>query len=1224
MNNKTLRKVQNYIYNIRDLYRNDVKPSLRKKYFDVLTTLYEERKIENKRTLQKAIDQLKRGNKKLAKETINKYKDALTVQGIIKGTPDRDIFVSAIIHRIVKYKSKSGDIREYSSKDEKHKNIFQKQDLVYAEKVKAKSEKQAQQIVTKDIHEDFEDDFYGHDAEIKDIEFTSTLDIKDLTKTSHPSFYKKEAMFLKSSSHVNYNFTHEENKYLENKGTCVIDNLVGKYSDKIKKLNKENLLKILDKFYNKKSALDEGLEDNSTKWSIEDGVSSLGIQHICEHFDISMYAYDILNNCFLKYISKNRHYDCLAYYAIDSHMYLVKNEHVKSLVEKAKERNLSSVAQTEVIKEKSIFDGQIINENIDVKNITGFKADVNIFIYSRKSHNAINDILEEFITYYNEIPSNIKSNKSQIQQFECEINKCKYIIANDPNDLSTGINYKSIQELCSKHNIEFSNQTYVRFCQQLKDQFETPVRKERTQQEKLDIVKLFKNKCALCNESLKKGSYEIDHKIPLFNNGLDEVENLQPLCKSCHKEKSNEEQASGFNKIDKACSSYNQKVGKIMKQSCKAYAFREKLIDDKLIKDKKLFTIDMNKSYTNCLYHNKYEFPVFTEFDQVKKYKPTNNKTAGIYYVKTESYNPLRGSDWYPLNIVEYCLEQNIITEDDIKFVILSDKNLNLPCDYYNKWIDYIKQTLDTSKLCINSMVGMFAYNADKRENWSSKCITRDSYEAMNAFIENDSHFIDVMTINDQKYYHVFKMYESIQIETKKNIYNHVIHQQNINLHKLAKLIESKGGQIVDLISDAITCTFPNDELPFELENDGLNIKGYYYSDKTNKYKIESPHRLKCEAMRQYKTDAEEPIIQKPKYTIFKDVSDNNFQPLVNQMIDLNQSFLVTGSAGVGKSHFTRMIQDELTKRDLKFISLAPTNLAANIINGITLNRFRIKVKTTKKIDSLRLDYIIVDEVSMMKSEFYTFIKMIKAYKKDIKIVFIGDYNQLDPVNDRITCDYGNSLILHELVDRNKLTLTTCRRSDNTLFNMLQYENIMELKRSDFSRGESDKNISYTNNKRMEINAKYMDKYKTKDSIKLNKITHDPNSQDVYIYKNLPIMSTKTNEKMNLIKNKQYQIIEIDNEIIIIGDKECIRKYDEAKQQATKSHKKFIISDECIIIKINDFQKFFYPSYCITCHKSQGQTIDESYTIHEFNKMNHKLRYVALSRATKLEYINII
>jgi hypothetical protein len=53
-------------------------------------------------------------------------------------------------------------------------------------------------------------------------------------------------------------------------------------------------------------------------------------------------------------------------------------------------------------------------------------------------------------------------------------------------------------------------------------------------------------------------------------------------------------------------------------------------------------------------------------------------------------------------------------------------------------------------------MVGMFAYNTDKRKNWSSLCITKCSTEAMNYYIENDSHFIDVMTINDQNYYHVY------------------------------------------------------------------------------------------------------------------------------------------------------------------------------------------------------------------------------------------------------------------------------------------------------------------------------------------------------------------------------------------------------------------------------------------------------------------------------------
>ena len=57
-----------------------------------------------------------------------------------------------------------------------------------------------------------------------------------------------------------------------------------------------------------------------------------------------------------------------------------------------------------------------------------------------------------------------------------------------------------------------------------------------------------------------------------------------------------------------------------------------------------------------------------------------------------------------------------------------------------------------------------------------------------------------------------------------------------------------------------------------------------------------------------------------------------------------------------------------------------------------------------------------------------------------------------------------------------------------------------------------------------------------------------------------------------------------------------------------------------------DFQKLFYVAYCITIHRSQGSTFDHPYTIHEWDhpRFDNRLKYVALSRTTKLENINII
>ena len=58
-------------------------------------------------------------------------------------------------------------------------------------------------------------------------------------------------------------------------------------------------------------------------------------------------------------------------------------------------------------------------------------------------------------------------------------------------------------------------------------------------------------------------------------------------------------------------------------------------------------------------------------------------------------------------------------------------------------------------------------------------------------------------------------------------------------LHKLKMIVEKHNGIVLDVNTDAVSCIFDNDELPFEL--DGLNLKKYYFdNDKLiPKYKIE-------------------------------------------------------------------------------------------------------------------------------------------------------------------------------------------------------------------------------------------------------------------------------------------------------------------------------------------------------------------------------------------------
>ena len=63
--------------------------------------------------------------------------------------------------------------------------------------------------------------------------------------------------------------------------------------------------------------------------------------------------------------------------------------------------------------------------------------------------------------------------------------------------------------------------------------------------------------------------------------------------------------------------------------------------------------------------------------------------------------------------------------------------------------------------------------------------------------------------------------------------------------------------------------------------------------------------------------------------------------------------------------------------------------------------------------------------------------------------------------------------------------------------------------------------------------------------------------------------------------------------------------------------------DKEIDFPIDEFQKLFYIAFCITVHKSQGSTFNEPYTIHQFDMFDERLKYVALSRSTDKNLINI-
>jgi ATP-dependent exoDNAse (exonuclease V) alpha subunit len=119
--------------------------------------------------------------------------------------------------------------------------------------------------------------------------------------------------------------------------------------------------------------------------------------------------------------------------------------------------------------------------------------------------------------------------------------------------------------------------------------------------------------------------------------------------------------------------------------------------------------------------------------------------------------------------------------------------------------------------------------------------------------------------------------------------------------------------------------------------------------------------------------------------------------------------------------------------------------------------------------------------------------------------------------------------------------------------------------------------------------------------LKIDKLIYDDNSQDFYLMKGMPLIARKNRKDLNIFNNEKFICQSIKKDSIIIKNE----------------------LDEEIEVPIQDIRYTFYLGYAITCHKAQGDTIEDDYAIWEWEKMHKRLKYVSLSRATNKNNIYI-
>jgi ATP-dependent exoDNAse (exonuclease V) alpha subunit len=315
----------------------------------------------------------------------------------------------------------------------------------------------------------------------------------------------------------------------------------------------------------------------------------------------------------------------------------------------------------------------------------------------------------------------------------------------------------------------------------------------------------------------------------------------------------------------------------------------------------------------------------------------------------------------------------------------------------------------------------------------------------------------------------------------------------------------------------------------------------------------------------------------------------------------------------------------ELDKRDLQYQCLAPTNKAARLMHSeaMTLHKFFNSFKDAKATGFLAENkYYIIDEISMVGSGFYRVLLYLSRRLPDSRFIVIGDMAQLCPVGDIANFNYENSVCLWEICGGNLIELVQCRRADTELFELSKAASLGAdvSEWIDKMPGKHyPKSVAFTNRSRIKVNNYWMKKLRPKrshESIFIPRVAKMKKSEDLWVYEGLPVIAivTRKEEEMDtkIANTDEYEVLSFNK------DKRLIR----LALKDSDGH----VTNEVIKVNFDKFARLFRAAYCITVHAAQGTTIkDTPYTIYDYDhpRFDKRLKYVALSRASDIRFINI-
>lgn len=404
---------------------------------------------------------------------------------------------------------------------------------------------------------------------------------------------------------------------------------------------------------------------------------------------------------------------------------------------------------------------------------------------------------------------------------------------------------------------------------------------------------------------------------------------------------------------------------------------------------------------------------------------------------------------------------------------------------------------------------------------------------------------------------------------------------------------------------------------------------------------------------------------------MLSDHQQNVLQKIVNTL-PFSDRILIKGCAGVGKTFLLGNLVDYLRQKSRnKIYCTAPTNKAVSVLQSKIKPDGKVTLLTLHKALQIRqvinettgevsykpsydkekpplrgVDYLIVDEASMVSAELFEYLEEL-ATKSKTTVIFSGDYRQLNPVNEK------DSVVFQLAYPEFELTEIVRQKEGNPIIELSRnLGNIANITRNEHpsdeegyyfsnngkelldrlvkSNGSNEcKYLAWTNQEVVRVNNLVRKAiYDTPAKIELEEtIVFDEPYGDGKYYTNeeLKVEKLKVAELAITTPDEHKEVFTcyyINDDVRIIHENSEYR-YEVVRRRLRQKAKENKISWREYYSFTGLFAKFKY-NHAITVHKSQGSTYENVIVnLHDIFKNANteertRLLYTAITRASKL------